>query len=74
MMQKQAEQKVLRRVSEAPRHGLRFMVFPGESHGWVVILERHAVSYAKDWAAGNRPSSLVVLDDLGATTERWAFE
>ena len=86
MMQTHAEQKALRGVSEAPGHGLRFVVFPGETHGWVVILdgvpfERHqfvdkrlAVSYAKDWAAGNRPSSLVVLDDLGATTERWAFQ
>jgi hypothetical protein len=85
MISAEAEHKHLRSASHAPASGLRFLVFPGESHGWFVMLdgvpfERHhfvdkrlAVSYAKDWAAGNRPSALVVLDDLGAATEQWQF-
>ena len=70
----------------APVHqGLSFTVFPGERHGWVVAIdgmgaERHefvdrrlALDYAKSWAAGNRPSSLRVLDDMGAQTQGWTF-
>jgi hypothetical protein len=69
----------------APTPGLRFMMFPGESHGWVVMIdgapfERHefvdrrlALDYAKSWAAGNRPSALMVLDEMGAATQGWTF-
>lgn len=65
--------------------GLRFMMFPGERHGWVVMLdgepfERHefvdrrlALDYAKGWAAGNRPSALVILDEMGAPSQSWTF-
>jgi hypothetical protein len=79
---------LLRKPVPAPApmtQGLCFTVFPGERHGWVVIIdgmdaERHefvdrrlALDYAKSWAAGNRPSTLRVLDDMGAQTQGWTF-
>jgi hypothetical protein len=79
------EPTVLRAPSAAPPSGLRFMLFPGESHGWIVMIdgvpfERHefvdrrlALDYAKSWAAGNRPSSLVVLDEQGSPSQGWTF-
>jgi hypothetical protein len=75
----------LARTAAGLSSGLRFMVFPGERHGWVVMLdaepfERHefidrrlALDYAKRWAAGNRPSSLRVLDETGTPTQAWSF-
>ncbi len=84
----EVEPTLLRKPVPAPapiQNGLSFTVFPGERHGWVVIIdgmgaERHefvdrrlALDYAKSWAAGNRPSSLRVLDDAGAQTQGWTF-
>lgn len=79
------ELSALLRATARAGDGLRFTMFPGERHGWVVMLdaepfERHefidrrlALDYAKGWAAGNRPSALTVLDELGAPTQRWQF-
>lgn len=79
------ELSALARAPAGAADGLRFMMFPGERHGWVVMLdgepyERHefvdrrlALDYAKAWAAGNRPSSLRVLDEMGAATQAWRF-
>jgi hypothetical protein len=84
----EVEPTLLRQPAPAPAPtptGLSFTVFPGERHGWVVVidgmpLERHefidrrlAVDYAKSWAAGNRPSDLRVLDEAGAQTQAWTF-
>jgi hypothetical protein len=81
----EVEPTVLRTPEPAPAPGLRFMMFPGERHGWVVMIdgvpfERHefvdrrlALDYAKSWAAGNRPASLLILDEMGAPTQGWTF-
>ena len=70
----------------ASEAGRRILMFPGERHGWVVMIddepfERHsfvdrrlALEYAKGWAAVNRPSALVVLDEMGAPGQSWAFK
>jgi hypothetical protein len=81
----EVEPTVLRAPPPVPVTGPRFMMFPGERHGWIVMIdgasaERHefvdrrlALDYAKSWAAGNRPSSLLVLDEMGAPTHGWTF-
>jgi hypothetical protein len=79
------ELSALARTAAGIAGGPSFLMFPGERHGWVVMLdgepyERHefvdrrlALDYAKSWAAGNRPSSLRVLDDMGTPTQAWSF-
>jgi hypothetical protein len=45
---------------------------PFERHSFVD--RRLALEYAKGWAAVNRPSALVVLDEMGAPGQSWTFK
>lgn len=59
-------------VQAAPEHGWRVLL-PGAVKSEVFLDRAPALSYAKAWAAANRPSTMHVSGAGGNFTHGWSF-